>query len=276
MKPSPIREIGSPMRTDSRGYLVNECRPELIAPPWDDLVQEAREEVLIHLGDSVHSVYLRGSVARGTAVMGISDIDFVVVLVDDAASSLAWVKPFQAAARRNHPFHTGVGFEFLRRTRLLDDERLATARFLMATQSVCLFGEDLIPTLPRYKPGPDAVVHAPALARKLARFRAGVAVLDGDEEPDREKLQEGCRWIMKALVRTGFELVMAEEGTYTRDLVPCYRAFARHYPEKAAEMRRAVFLAINPIHDRGELLSFLDAFGSWLADEARRGRAGAP
>lgn len=62
---SVIQPIGDFLHVDEDGYLVNPCRHELVVPPWLDVVAEIKAAYLQHLGQKVHSLYLRGSVAKG-------------------------------------------------------------------------------------------------------------------------------------------------------------------------------------------------------------------
>jgi hypothetical protein len=69
---------------------------------------------------------------------------------------------------------------------------------------------------------------------------------------------------MKRLIRTGFELVMEQEQTYTRDLYPCYAAFSRHFPAQEPQMQHALERAIAPSDSKGALAQFLKLFGAWM------------
>jgi Nucleotidyltransferase domain len=70
-----ILPIGDFLPLDAEGYLVNPCRRDVIAPPWSDAVTAIQSAYLHHHADRLHSIYVRGSVARGTAREGLSDID---------------------------------------------------------------------------------------------------------------------------------------------------------------------------------------------------------
>jgi hypothetical protein len=52
-----------------------------------------------------------------------------------------------------------------------------------------------------------------------------------------------------------------QNRSYTRDLYPCYRAFARQYSKEEREMRRAVEYALDPSPDPEEVRTFLSDLG---------------
>jgi len=81
---------------------------------------------------------------------------------------------------------------------------------------------------------------------------------------DAATVKAWCQWIMKRLVRTGFELIMEQEQTYTCDLYPCYVAFSRHFPAQERQMQHALARAIEPSDTKEELAEFLDGFGAWI------------
>ncbi|MFD2452951.1 hypothetical protein [Ideonella paludis] len=131
---------------------------------------------------------------------------------------------------------------------------------MIKTQSLCLWGEDLAPSLPGYRPGPALAAHAHQLQADLQAFQAECP--EGDTAEMAQDIREWCQWIMKRVVRSGFELTMARERTYTRDLYPCYTAFACHYPERAPQMRQALQWAIAPADTKQPLEQFLEDFGA--------------
>lgn len=260
----PVRPVGSVLATDADGFLVNESSRERIRPPWDALVEEAQQAAAQGIGPRLHGLYVRGSVARGEAVEGVSDLDLVAVVEGDAGEiDTSWLEPFERDALSRHPFCTGVELLVVGRDEVLRDEGRSAFGFALSTGGLCIAGEDLIPRLPRFRPGePETAVHAPRLGADIERF-----LQEAPQEAPEER-KASCAWICKRLVRAGFELVMEAEGTYTRDLWPCYEAFRRHHPEWSGEMRRALEIAVDPIDAVEEVAELCRGLGAWIA---RRG-----
>jgi uncharacterized protein len=65
---------------DNDGNLVNVAAPEKIASPWDKPIEVLIETCKEQLGSNLRSIYVHGSVARGEAKEGKSDIDMLVLV----------------------------------------------------------------------------------------------------------------------------------------------------------------------------------------------------
>jgi hypothetical protein len=289
-----ILEIGQVLETNDAGFIVNHTGAEKIIDPWKPVVEAVRDGYVSQLGDNLHSVYIRGSVARGLARERISDVDSIAV-VKEEVSEMKWAAPLSKELTGRFPFCVGVEIVCLAYRDLMNaaDENSASWRMMLKTQCVCVFGEDLARQLPDYRLGNETVVHANDIRRPVERLADDIRALRligklpfrtrlfkslrGDHGP---VIRLGCAEIMKRILRTGFELVMEDEGVYTRDLYPCYKIFSKHFPEKQSSMRRALELAINPTSDPDEVLRFLEDFGPWLIAKAEsryrpvRARAG--
>jgi len=257
---TPILRIGQATPVSEQGTLVNPCRADLVASPWRDAV-----DMLVRLcksawGESLHSLYLRGSVPRGTAVEHRSDIDAVCVLVAPPPSSVS-IEAAQIGRtiRLHYPFCVAVDLRVIARQALMDPDRSANLRFLLKIQGLCIEGDDLTaqwapPTLS------EARMTLRALPSALAATRASLAEQPGLPEAARMRL---CRWITKKIVRAGFERVAERERAYTRDLYPCWEAFARHTPEMAQPMYEVLALAVNPCFDAARISAALPV-GDWI------------
>lgn len=143
-------------------------------------------------------------------------------------------------------------------------DRFAETSFLLTTQGACVWGGDLAPRLPRFKP--DVVVATNDICQIQADVEEAAAAILADGSPP--VVRYWYRRIMKNVVRTGFSLVMLQERTFTRDLKPCYEAFIRHFPGQQPAMRRVLELAIIPTLDPDTVLTVLAVFGTWLVAQA--------
>ncbi|MCW6038552.1 hypothetical protein K4A83_20065 [Spirulina subsalsa FACHB-351] len=238
------------------GYLINDCQRSLIQDPWLPLVEEWMEGCVVGLGDRLHSLYLRGSIPRGLAVQGLSDLDGIVLThqpLDDLTTQIL----FTLAQKLSRRYLFCPKVEILPLT--LDDLRGDWA-VLLATQGLNLWGQDVIPHLPPVKVSPALVHYLPTLEQDLQRVTTELR-----HSPTCTLSR--CRWICPRLVRAGFELVMESEGQFTRDLGLSAVRFGVYYPQQARGMNLALKLALEPTGDRGGLLVFLQQFGGWLVRE---------
>jgi uncharacterized protein len=211
-----------------------------------------------------HSAYLYGSVPRGTAVPGVSDLDVLIVLRAEptpadrsAATTLA-----QALGAR-FPQIIGAQVSLVSTAQALSDLERYDLGWFVACMCTPLIGEDLAARLPRYRP-----------TSLLARETNGDI---GDLLPGwRDRLKRAStaadlrtlsRGVGRRLVRTGFTLVMPRWGGWTSDLGESASVFGRYYPERREQMRTAAVVARTPTTDAAVLSMLIDDLGSWLAAE---------
>jgi hypothetical protein len=260
-----IRPIGRFWPIDADGFIQNDAAPEKILPPYSGLVANVRDAHLEHLGQRAHSIYVRGTVARGVAVEGVSDLDsFALVSCDPEDLDLSWTGDVAERLRSRHPYITGVELECVAHDQIGSTERFSEVDLLMVTQTACVWGEDVIPYLPRYKPG--ILVANSDISQIKPDIEEAIVRLDID--PSAQNGRYWCRRITKNMIRAGFSLTILRERSYTRDLYPCYRAFANQCPKQESRMRRAVEYALDPSSDAEEVRAFLRDFGGWMIETA--------
>ncbi|WP_381794576.1 nucleotidyltransferase [Streptomyces niveus] len=215
-------------------------------------------------GDRLHSAYLYGSVPRGTAIPGVSDLDVQLALhrepTDVDRTDAAAV---ETALDRAFPQIDGAGILLTSARALLSDLERHDAGFFIACLCTPLFGDDLADRLPRYRPTSLLARETNGdLARVLPRWRAKLA--EAATDADRRSLS---RLVARRTVRNGFTLIMPRWGGWTSDLDESAELFGRYYPERAAQMRTAASTGRAPSADRAVLGMLIDDLGPWLAAE---------
>jgi hypothetical protein len=258
-----ILPLGSCLATDSEGFLVFQPSLEKLQPHWHELLNQMVYVYRARYGKNLHGVYVRGTVAKGEAIDGISDLDtFALVREGEEEVQAEWSKEPREALTKKYPFCTGIECIVLplaSLNKIKPPKNINPWKRLIKTQSLCVYGEDLAPTIPPIKPGLEMVAHLFSL---------------GEDLPDEAELatfrKKDCTWLMKRIVRSGFELVMERAQTFSRDLYPCYEHFARYYPEKEAGMKRALELAVFPTDDPTLVRPITENLGRWLAAEGAK------
>jgi hypothetical protein len=264
---APIRSIGRAQPVDASGCIVNPCAMHLVSAPWRTVADEVLAGCREALGPALHSFYLRGSVPRGLAIDGESDLDAIALLHSAPRAGEAWVRELDARVRRQHPGCRGIELRLWPLPGLAGLSPQHPTRFLLKTQALCLWGPDVTALWPLVPLEAARIVLA-ALPQALARMRAALASGSG---PDAALTRQRCRWLAKKIVRAGFELVALREQAYTRDLYPCWIGFARHHPAQAEAMRAVLALAVEPSAEASRIAAAM-ALGEWvLAQVGRRG-----
>ncbi|GAA5417033.1 hypothetical protein Pryu01_02094 [Paraliobacillus ryukyuensis] len=260
-----IKEIGTLCALDEKGYIINQSDSKNINNKFQEVIHLIKESCLSNLPNEIHSIYLRGSVPRGLDIDSVSDVDAIIVTYSDPDDiDLDWVE--EAAQFIDQQFHfiKGVELGVCSLHEASESNYVSMIPFILKTYGICVYGKNLIKELPNYKPdsalGNEHLIHLSSLIENAKQD------LIGNE--DIEDIKDCCSWIMRIMVRAGGALVIVQEKSYTRDLYPAYKLFLKHYPEKEEEMRTALWYAINPLSNAGEILDFINEFGSWMEKEA--------
>jgi uncharacterized protein len=258
-----IQNIGEITLVDPGGYIANIARMDNVPGLWKSAIDDVVAGYQRHLGADLLSVYIRGSVVRGTAVAHVSDLDAVAVIKHDLnTADLQWRKSIKMELGQKYNFISKFDLQVVSLNHLLTAPIQLSTRFAIKVQSVCVYGEDVSTQIEPFLLNNNT-------ARGLYEsFPSDLEkALAGLKESEDRHLKIRCTWIMKRILRTGFALVMVQERAVTRDLYPSYELFSKHYPPKRDQMYMALEWAINPISDRQTLISYLEDFGRWLSLE---------
>ncbi|MFJ7997896.1 nucleotidyltransferase [Streptomyces sp. NPDC096310] len=244
------------------GTIAREGALDRVTAAFTPVVGAARARIAATFGSRLHSAYLYGSIPRGTAVPGSSDLDLQLALHQEPTESdRADAAAAGAALDHDFPQIDGVGTLLTSTRVLLSDLERHDGGFFIACLCTPLLGDDLARRLPRYRPTSLLARETNGdLALALPRWRAGVATATTDS--DRRAL---CRRVGRRLVRTGFTLVMPRWGGWTSDLDESAELFGRYYPERAEQMRTAAALGRTPSSDPATLALLVEDLGPWLA-----------
>ncbi|OEJ32602.1 nucleotidyltransferase domain-containing protein [Streptomyces subrutilus] len=255
---------------DAYGYFEREGSLGQVPGEFRGVVAAARERIGEAYGRRLHSAYLYGSVPRGTARPGRSDLDLLLVLhrapADedrDAADVLA------LGLDEDFAEIDGAGILLQDKATVLSEAERFDLGWFLACLCTPLLGADLAEHLPRYRP--DSLLARETngdLADVLPTWRTRAREASAPDE-----YRKLSRIFARRLVRTGFTLVMPRWGGWTSDLAESAEVFGTYYPQRAAQMRAAAAVALDPVADPAVLRTYIEDLGPWLADEytARHG-----
>ncbi|MFE0643003.1 nucleotidyltransferase [Streptomyces sp. NPDC058877] len=244
------------------GTIAREGSLRRVQAAFAPVVEAARERIAGTFGpDRLHGAYLYGSVPRGTAVPGVSDLDVQLALHrEPTEADRADARAVEAALDRALPQIDGVGILLTSTDVLLSELERYDLGFFVACLCTPLFGPDLAERLPGYRPTSLLARETNGdLALLLPGWRARAA-RGGD-------LGLLGRNVGRRLVRTGFTLVMPRWGGWTSDLDRSAELFARSHPERAEQMRLAVRVGRSAAPAPGDLDVLIEGLAPWLAAE---------
>lgn len=260
--------LPAPGGVDAQGRFVREGSLARVPPAFRPVVDAVRDRLPAVFGARLHSAYLYGSIPRGTARVGRSDLDLLIALRDGPADAdRDAIRVLGEAIDGEFPQIDGVGTLLYGRKRLLSDEERYDMGWFVACLCTPLLGDDLAAHLPRYRP--DSLLARETngdLARWLPRWRERIAGAEDTEEARRPLV----RFMSRHLVRTAFTLVMPRWQGWTSDLREMAEVFGAYYPRRAAQVRTAAEYGREPVGDPDVLRSYVDDLGPWLAAEYAR------
>ncbi|MFB4341010.1 nucleotidyltransferase domain-containing protein [Pantoea sp. CS_6] len=249
------------MALDAEGYIAV---PPVTAfqPAFQAIVDDTLHQLRLTVGDDLHSLWLYGSVAFGTAVEGQSDLDVCLVfrhpLAPATRDSLAAVKERLTA---RHPVVSKIDVDKGTLSEVMDPNNLNTWGYWLKHHCRCLYGEDLSVRFNRFRP-------SKALARALnGNF---TKVLDeyvaklSCALPGRQLWQRAAA---RKVIRSTNMLRQDSDADWPATLAEHVSRFVLRYPDQEAAI--AFFLAesYQPGASAREFISQLDAFRGWLVQQ---------
>jgi hypothetical protein len=259
-------------RLDPEGYIRPEADLANVQPEYQGLPGATAGLLAKAFGPRLHSGYLYGSVVRGNAVPGRSDVDVIAVLLAvPVEEDRVRADRVERALVERFPmlFSAGVGLTHLQE--IHSPAQRYSGQVLLRELAVCIWGEDLRPGLPRTKPSAAvaAAFHADTHA-VFARTRETLRT-----SPDPEAIWRVSRMASKKMVQVAFAVVMAREGIWATVLEEQAAAVGAEFPQWAEAARRAAEQGRRPVADAGVVRELLDSFGRWAEDELDRAVSGA-
>lgn len=260
-----VKKYGSPWNMNKEGYFIPDAHINKVITPYREVVDDLVKAYLENAKEEIHSIYIRGTVARGNAVYGVSDLDsYAITYREVPAEKGQWVSVEEKSIAEKHPFITGVQIGLLPKFLFESNGAARYMRFVLKTQSACAYGQDLIPQMESF--GLNKYVLNFDISYIETAIHKVLEAIHVNDSSDNVSLE--CHHLMKKIVRTGLSLVASEENVYSRDLGYCYEYFSKVFPNKSLEMKKAVEWTIHPTNNKNELEFYLHTFGSWLIERA--------
>lgn len=261
--PTPPPPPPPPQGLDADGWIVREGDAAHVPPAFAPLVR-GYVELVTSSFPGLHSVYLYGSLPRGTARPGVSDLDGQVLLDREPTQGDHEVRrAIETELARAYPAVDGVGILLDPRAEMLDPANRHDHGFHLRVLCAPVWGPDA---------GAEVAPHRPDL--DLARGVQGQwrAVL---ERLRREGAAPGSprvysRAVGRRLARIAFTWVMPRWAAWTSDPALMNAVVSALEPAWAEPMARAVELGW---HGRADVVSAVDLLDGWAVELQDAGTA---
>lgn len=259
-----VEAIGGFFPLDAQGNIINPTSRDLIPSSWHATLSAILQIYQEHFGDKLRSLWIRGSLARGLVQAAWSDLDVFGLIQSNTPKRWTALSPkFEEEKKLRRLLPIGfkqVSLEMMYSTfNLSVVKEMPRVGMLVKTQSLCWWGEDLRPGLPKYRPGKMMMLNYRWLAEDWENLQSVEKVSQSDYQS-----------FMKTLIRTAFELVMERLGKYTPDLYWCVEAFSQYYPEKVLTLKKILNLYVQPLKEKYQLTALLEEITPWMISESKR------
>ncbi len=251
------------LKINNDGTVVPDMSYELIAPHWRTLIAEFIRWIEIYYPKQVLSLYLRGSVPRGLALDGFSDLDIIAIMPNDAPAPIDITK-FAPALLQRHSFCKNIDCSSWREENVLalkPPRRYPHLAMVLKTQALHLVGHELVASLPPVKPGFDMISHAFDLPYEWAEFATALPTQTNAQ------LLLSCPWMGKRLLRTAFELAALDLGIFTRDLADCAAIACQTWPALTESFEQTLQLCHSPAADTQKIMASFQPLATHLLHE---------
>lgn len=262
-----LKRHGSYLEVDKDGFVLPVDQNIEIQTKWKPIISDVIEFYKDHL-DGIISIFIRGSVAKGQAVEGVSDLDSFCIVENGTKlfRDIPKIKEkFVEELQIKYPFCTHAEIsstQYLHINKEVSERKRSIISELIKTQSVCVYGKDLSKDIKPFRVY-EMIGHALFIEGELDKLPGYFL----EDEGNPEELKETCIWISRRLVRSGFDLVMEKENKFTRDLYLCFESFSKYYPNMENQMKEILNLSLNPISDVDKINIYLSNICPWLISE---------
>ena len=250
---------------DEKGAIAREGSLDRVQDEFWPVVDAARDRILETFGSGrLRALYLYGSIPRGTARIGRSDLDMLAVPHHEPtqADRLA-IEAVERGLDEELAQIDGAGILVISADVILSELERYDLAFFAACLCTPLWGDDLARELPRYRPTSLLARETNGdLALVIPKWRARADAAKTDA--DRRLL---ARHVGRRLVRSGFTLVMPSWGGWTSDLAESADIFGDYYPQRREQMRLAAVTGRTQRAEPEVLKMLIEDLGEWLAAE---------
>lgn len=254
---SPAQSTG----VDAEGFILTV--PHVPVQREFQPLLEAVCNVLSQPDLGVDGIYLYGSVARGDALPGVSDLDLTVVLGEPPTSAvLERLERVRCHLAVRYPQVTKVDFDIGSRAQVLAIENSNSWGFWLKHHCRCVWGNDLSAQFERFRPSQEIAQAVNGdFETVLTAYLTRLAGADNEQE--RLRLQ---REASRKLIRST-QILCGEQASWPQTLEEHVALFVQGYPTRVTQVAFFLFEARNPSADRERFAARLQDFLGWMVSQ---------
>ncbi|CAG9001428.1 MAG: hypothetical protein CENE_03448 [Candidatus Celerinatantimonas neptuna] len=245
---------------DEKGYIINPCSLANIQSSFSSPVEQACDGLLKLFKDKIHSIYLYGSIARGDAIEGRSDLDMSVVFIEKPIFDL---KPrfriLEGELLQHFPQIVKVDFDPGTLAEVLAKDSEYTWQFWLKHSCCCVWGTDLSMSIPDYHPSSQ-------IGYMMNRELADKLAFERQQLTQKNAAVIGVK-VAKQLLRTFYYLLSDHHKHWEHDPEQCARVVANFRPECASNIHKVLQIWHDPAMTEQDVHWLIDVFGEQVCRE---------
>ena len=243
---------------DKDGFIENLYSPKNIDPEFQEVVSAVIDSLLSGLPSQIDGIYLYGSVPRGTAVVGHSDLDVSIIL--NTPINPKEKRVFQHLSDiipKAYPQVSKLDIDPGFLSEVLQPQEKFHWQFWLKHCCCCIWGDDLSNDFTRYKPSREI---AQALNGDLSTFQEQMSpafktMTDAD----------AAKVIGKKLVRAAYYFVAEKDASWYTNLSQCTAVAKRYYPEQSDDIELAHQYALGQLTSKVKALELYERLSKNLS-----------
>ncbi|UOK35956.1 nucleotidyltransferase domain-containing protein [Pseudomonas palleroniana] len=250
---------------DEDGYILTPSNVEM-QPQFQDLLRDVCT-TLTQSSPLLDGIYIYGSVARGDAIPGGSDLDLTLVLQSAATSQdLEILESKKRRLESQHAEVIKIDFDIGSRSEVLAADNRLSWGYWLKHHCRCLWGNDLSNRFDRFKPSRDIAIAVNGdFETVLARYAEAI---DQTTTPAQSlRLQ---REASRKLIRSTQLLCVEQDLMWPQTLEEHVELFVHHYPDKGMQVCFFLSEAKSPCAEPKAFACLLRDFLTWMVKETHR------
>lgn len=251
---------------DPNGFIISEVSQAKILPEYQSVIDDGIAALKASLPGIVHSVYIYGSVARGGAVRGKSDLDMLVIfkhkLTQQEQNTLNALQEDLSNQHKSLVREVGIADAICTYDEMIDPANKYSWGAYLKILCTCVDGEDLTKRFEDFKISPDIAIGFNGNVDKAIRGTIQKLV-DAKTEEEVVKI---TTTIARKLIRTCYMMVMTRAQIWTTKLNEQAKLFLQYFPEKQSLIRTLQGWIDTPPRSREGVLKVLEDDSQWIVD----------
>ncbi|MBD8004966.1 nucleotidyltransferase domain-containing protein [Bacillus norwichensis] len=254
-------EFPTRIGVDNDGYILNATSLDKVNCAYKELLNQVIEILKKCAGAKLHSVYLYGSVGRGQAVFGTSDIDLSVIVTSPfTPQEAALLNEENRKFISENPIVPKVDYDIGMMDEVFQDNSQYYWGFWLKHVCICIYGEDLSIHFPKMKPN-FQICRAlnQDLIDTLNRSRKEM----NEGEVDNHQLLS----VLKRIVRGAYCYVAEKDESWSTSIQENLQILQHYFPgEINFKKMKGAFLH-KKIPTVNEVLNYIDYFIDWFNEK---------